>query len=56
MFFYMRRVSSKTLLGSALKRVRHFRWLCGIKIVNAKNLLFGISVVNEKERVELLLI
>lgn len=48
----IRRVSSKTLIGSAPERIRYFMELRGIGIVNAKN-LFGISSVKEKERLDM---
>lgn len=48
----IRRVSSRTLIGSAPRKIRYFMELRGIGIVNAKE-LFGISSVKEKEKLDM---
>ncbi len=48
----IRRVSSKTLVGSAPEKIKHFMELRGIGIVNAKD-LFGISSVKDKEKLNM---
>ena len=50
----IRRVSSKTLVGSAPDNIRHFIELRGIGIVNARR-LFGIGSVKVTEKIDLVI-
>ena len=48
----IRKVSSRTLVGSSPENIRHFMELRGVGIVNARR-LFGIGSVNVTERVDM---
>ncbi len=48
----IRRVSSKSLVGSAPDNIRHFIELRGVGIINARN-IFGIGAVKLTERIDL---
>ncbi len=48
----IRKVSSKTLVGSAPDNIRHFIELRGIGIVNARN-IFGVGAVKLTEKIDL---
>ncbi len=48
----IRRVSSKTLVGSAPENIRHFIELRGIGIVNARR-IFGIGAVKVTEKIDM---
>ncbi len=48
----IRRVSNKTLLGSAPENIRHFIELRGIGIINARR-IFGIGAVKMEEKIDL---
>lgn len=50
----IKRVSSKTLLGSAPDNIRHFIELRGIGIVNARN-IFGIGSVKVTEKIDMVI-
>lgn len=50
----IRRVSSKTLVGSAPDNIRHFIELRGIGIVNARR-LFGIGAVKVTEKIDMVI-
>lgn len=50
----IRRVSSKTLVGSAPDNIRHFIELRGIGIVNARN-IFGIGSVKLTEKIDMVI-
>ncbi len=48
----IRRVSSKTLVGSAPDNIRHFIELRGVGIINARN-IFGIGAVKLTEKIDM---
>ncbi len=48
----IRRVSAKTLVGSAPQNIRHFIELRGIGIVNMRR-LFGIGAIKETEKIDM---
>ncbi|MBP5303572.1 MAG: HPr(Ser) kinase/phosphatase [Clostridia bacterium] len=48
----IRRVSSRTLLGSSPDNIRHFVELRGVGVVNAKN-IFGMGAVKEAEKIDM---
>jgi HPr kinase/phosphorylase len=50
----IKRVSSKTLVGSAPDNIRHFMELRGIGIVNARN-IFGIGAVKLTEKIDMVI-
>ena len=50
----IRKVSSKTLVGSAPDNIRHFIELRGIGIVNARN-IFGIGAVKLTEKIDMVI-
>lgn len=50
----IRRVSSKTLVGSSPDNIRHFIELRGIGIVNARN-IFGIGSVKVTEKIDMVI-
>lgn len=50
----IRRVSSKTLVGTAPDNIRHFIELRGIGIVNARN-IFGIGAVKLTEKIDMVI-
>lgn len=50
----IRRVSSKTLVGTAPDNIRHFIELRGIGIVNARN-IFGIGAVKVTEKIDMVI-
>jgi HPr kinase/phosphorylase len=50
----IRKVSSKTLIGSSPDNIRHFIELRGIGIVNARN-IFGIGSVKVTEKIDLVI-
>lgn len=50
----IKRVSSKTLIGSAPDNIRHFIELRGIGIVNARN-IFGIGSVKLTEKIDMVI-
>ena len=50
----IRRVSSKTLVGSSPKNIRHFMELRGIGIINVRH-LFGIGSVKITEQIDMLI-
>lgn len=50
----IKRVSSKTLVGSAPDNIRHFIELRGIGIVNARN-IFGIGAVKLTEKIDMVI-
>lgn len=50
----IRRVSSKTLVGSSPENIRHFMELRGIGIINARR-LFGIASVKMTEKVDMVI-
>ncbi len=50
----IRRVSAKTLVGSAPDNIRHFIELRGIGIVNARN-IFGIGAVKLTEKIDMVI-
>ena len=50
----IRRVSSKTLVGSAPDNIRHFIELRGIGVVNARN-IFGMGAVKLTEKIDLVI-
>ena len=50
----IRRVSSKTLVGSAPDNIRHFIELRGIGIVNARN-IFGMGAVKLTEKIDMVI-
>ena len=49
----IRRVSSKSLVGSAPDNIRHFVELRGVGIINARN-IFGIGAVKMTERINMI--
>ena len=49
----IRRVSSKSLVGSAPDNIRHFIELRGVGIINARN-IFGIGAVKMTERINMI--
>lgn len=51
----IRRVSSKTLVGSAPDNIRHFIELRGIGVVNARN-IFGMGAVKLTEKIDLVIL
>lgn len=48
----IRRVSAKSLVGSAPKKIRHFIELRGIGIINARR-LFGMSAIKMTEKIDM---
>ncbi len=50
----IRRVSSKSLVGSAPDNIRHFIELRGVGIINARN-IFGIGAVKMTERIDMII-
>lgn len=50
----IRRVSSKTLVGSAPKNIRHFIELRGVGIVNARR-IFGMGAVKVTEKIDMVI-
>ena len=50
----IRRVSSKSLVGSAPDNIRHFIELRGVGIINARN-IFGIGAVKMTERINMII-
>lgn len=50
----IRRVSNRTLVGSAPKNIRHFMELRGIGIVNARR-LFGMGAVKVTEKIDMVI-
>ena len=48
----IRRVSSKSLVGTAPENIRHFVELRGVGIINARN-LFGMSAVKMTEKIDM---
>ena len=48
----IRRVSSRTLVGSSPDNIRHFIELRGVGVVNAKN-IFGMGAVKETEKIDM---
>lgn len=50
----IRRVSSKSLVGSAPENIRHFMELRGVGVVNARN-LFGIGAVKLTEKIDIII-
>ncbi len=50
----IRRVSSKTLVGTAPDNIRHFIELRGIGVVNARN-IFGIGAVKLTEKIDMVI-
>lgn len=50
----IRRVSSKTLVGSSPENIRHFMELRGVGIVNARR-LFGIGAVKMTEKIDVIM-
>lgn len=48
----IRRVSSKSLVGTAPQNIRHFVELRGVGIINAKN-IFGIGAVKMTEKIDM---
>jgi HPr kinase/phosphorylase len=50
----IRRVSSKTLVGSAPENIRHFMELRGVGVINARN-LFGIGSVKMTEKIDIII-
>lgn len=50
----IRRVSSKTLVGSAPDNIRHFIELRGIGVVNARN-IFGMGAVKLTEKIDMVI-
>ena len=50
----IKRVSSKTLVGSAPDNIRHFMELRGIGIINARN-IFGIGAVKLTEKIDMVI-
>ncbi len=50
----IRRVSSKTLVGSAPENIRHFLELRGIGIINARR-LFGMGAVKVTEKIDMVI-
>ena len=50
----IKRVSSKTLLGSAPDNIRHFMELRGVGIINARN-IFGIGAVKLTEKIDMVI-
>ncbi len=50
----IKKVSSKTLVGSAPDNIRHFMELRGIGIVNARN-IFGIGAVKLTEKIDMVI-
>ncbi len=48
----IRRVSQKTLVGSAPENIRHFIELRGVGIINARR-IFGMGAVKQTERIDL---
>ncbi len=50
----IRRVSSKSLVGSAPANIRHFIELRGVGIINARN-IFGIGAVKLTEKIDLVI-
>ena len=50
----IKRVSSKTLVGSAPDNIRHFMELRGIGIVNARN-IFGVGSVKLTEKIDMVI-
>ncbi len=50
----IRRVSAKTLVGSAPDNIRHFIELRGIGIVNARR-IFGMGAVKVTEKIDMVI-
>ncbi len=50
----IRRVSSKSLVGSAPENIRHFMELRGVGVINARN-LFGIGSVKMTEKIDIII-
>ncbi len=50
----IRRVSSKTLVGTAPENIRHFMELRGVGVINARN-LFGIGSVKMTEKIDIII-
>ena len=50
----IRRISDKTLIGSAPPMIRHFIEIRGIGIVNVRN-IFGMGAVNDSQRIDLVI-
>lgn len=48
----IRRVSSRTLVGSAPDNIRHFLELRGVGVINAKN-IFGMGAVKDTEKIDM---
>lgn len=48
----IRRVSSRTLLGSSPENIRHFVELRGVGVVNAKN-IFGMGAIKDAEKIDM---
>lgn len=49
----IRRVSSKSLVGTAPENIRHFLELRGVGVINARN-LFGMSAVKMTEKIDII--
>lgn len=50
----IRRVSSKSLVGTAPENIRHFMELRGVGVINARN-LFGIGAVKMTEKIDIII-
>lgn len=50
----IRRVSSKSLVGSSPENIRHFMELRGVGVINARN-LFGIGAVKMTEKIDIII-
>ncbi len=50
----IRKVSSKTLVGSAPDNIRHFMELRGVGVINARN-IFGIGAVKLTEKIDMVI-
>ncbi len=50
----IRRVSSKSLVGTAPENIRHFMELRGVGVINARN-LFGIGSVKMTEKIDIII-